>query len=193
MKCIPQVLRNSTIGSGSWLELNELIFTDSSGTERKWENITRNQCLGAVAIIPCLKPSNRLILIRQYRPPADSYVIEFPAGLIDGGETAESTAIRELYEETGYTGTIKKMTMPVYNSPGLTSETVNIAIMDIQETDQCNINPEQHLEDGEDIETIIVPITNLQTFIAEAHDRGDAIDSKVMSFVQAYEMKTAFI
>ena len=85
------------------------------------------------------------------------------------------------------------MTMPVYNSPGLTSETVNIAIMDIQETDQCNINPEQHLEDGEDIETIIVPITNLQTFIAEAHDRGDAIDSKVMSFVQAYEMKTAFI
>jgi ADP-ribose pyrophosphatase len=31
-----------------------------------------------------------------------SLLIELPAGLVDGGETAEQAAIRELEEETGY-------------------------------------------------------------------------------------------
>lgn len=31
-------------------------------------------------------------------------VIEVPAGLVDEGETAEESAVRELREETGYVG-----------------------------------------------------------------------------------------
>jgi len=42
------------------------------------------------------------IIIEQFRPPVNAYVIEMPAGLIDPKESIESTAFRELEEETGY-------------------------------------------------------------------------------------------
>ncbi|KAH8113665.1 hypothetical protein DFH11DRAFT_1510317, partial [Phellopilus nigrolimitatus] len=38
------------------------------------------------------------VIIEQHRPPMDKYII----GLIDGKETAEQAAIRELEEETGF-------------------------------------------------------------------------------------------
>ena len=59
----------------------------------------------AVAILAILtSPTTPLstIIIEQFRPPVDAYVIELPAGLIDPRETIESTAFRELEEETGY-------------------------------------------------------------------------------------------
>jgi ADP-ribose pyrophosphatase len=59
----------------------------------------------AVAILAILtSPTTPIstIIIEQYRPPVDAYVIELPAGLIDPKETIESTAFRELEEETGY-------------------------------------------------------------------------------------------
>lgn len=178
----PSIQNSSTIGSGKWLKLEELNYKDSSGKLRQWENISRHQCTGAVAIIATLKPSEHLILIRQYRPPADAYVIEFPAGLIDIGETAESTAVRELYEETGYTGVIEKMTSPVFNSPGLTSETVNIAVMSVDESHEKNLSPVPCLEDGEEIEALLVTHNELDCFIENAVKNGDVIDAKVMSY-----------
>jgi ADP-ribose pyrophosphatase len=42
------------------------------------------------------------VLVRQYRPIVDRWTIEFPGGLRDPGETAATTAARELKEETGY-------------------------------------------------------------------------------------------
>lgn len=41
-----------------------------------------------------------IILVKQYRPPLGKYLIEFPAGLSDENESPETTALRELKEET---------------------------------------------------------------------------------------------
>ena len=37
-------------------------------------------------MIPRLKPSGDLILVRQFRPPVGANAIEFPAGLIEPDE-----------------------------------------------------------------------------------------------------------
>lgn len=61
--------------------------------------------MGIVAILE--KPSGpELLLQKQYRPPIDKITIEVPAGLVDAGEDAETCAVRELKEETGYVGKV---------------------------------------------------------------------------------------
>ena len=53
--------------------------------------------------------------------------VEFPAGLIDQGESPEQAALRELAEETGYgseaspetKGRVEYVSRPLADSPGL--------------------------------------------------------------------------
>ena len=86
-------------------------YTDPLGKQRTWESAERStrpkkspiDGVGIVAILQ--KPSGpELLLQRQFRPPINKVVIEVPAGLVDEGEQAEESAVRELREETGYVG-----------------------------------------------------------------------------------------
>lgn len=52
--------------------------------------------------IVALTPQRDLVMIHQYRFGTESVEIEIPGGLVDPGETPESSAVRELEEETGY-------------------------------------------------------------------------------------------
>lgn len=66
----------------------------------------KNSLVDAVHIVAVLsRPTGKEILLeKQFRAPAGKVCIEFPAGLMDEGETAEQCALRELKEETGYIG-----------------------------------------------------------------------------------------
>ena len=44
---------------------------------------------------------DRIVLIRQFRFPINGFVYEFPAGLVDPGESLLTAGIREMKEETG--------------------------------------------------------------------------------------------
>src|ERR1700734_4311333 len=56
---------------------------------------------GSAVMMPGDK-KNRILLVRQYRLPAQQYLWELPAGRLDPGETPLQAAKRELAEETGY-------------------------------------------------------------------------------------------
>ncbi len=43
----------------------------------------------------------KVLLVKQYRYPIDTFVYELPAGLVDAGEDYRTAAIREVHEETG--------------------------------------------------------------------------------------------
>jgi len=161
---------------GRWLALSEVQYKGHDGEIRKWECAERVSCAGAVAIIALLKPSGRLILVRQYRPPVDAYVIEFPAGLVDRGEDPAQTAVRELKEETGYEGRVVKMLPPAFNSPGLTGESVWLALMEVDEKAQGDLATK--FDESESIETISVKVDELPELLAKAEAAGDKIDAK---------------
>src|SRR3954464_11696201 len=58
--------------------------------------------LGSVVIL-AIDARQRVLLERQYRHAAGSFLWELPAGRIDPGESVLAAAKRELLEETGYT------------------------------------------------------------------------------------------
>lgn len=82
---------------------------------------------GSAVILP-VDEKGRILLIRQFRLPAKSYMYELPAGRLDPGETPLKAAKRELGEETGYRA--KKWTKMIsfYPSPGFLAEKMTIFV-----------------------------------------------------------------
>ncbi|MGD0986620.1 MAG: NUDIX hydrolase [Candidatus Sulfotelmatobacter sp.] len=68
----------------------------------------------------------RVLLERQYRHAANSYLWELPAGRIDPGEKPLPAAQRELVEETGYTAAYWRRIFFFYASPGFVAETMSV-------------------------------------------------------------------
>lgn len=56
-----------------------------------------------VNVVPVLPGGGAFLMVRQYRQGLEALTVEFPAGLIEPGESPLQAARRELAEETGYT------------------------------------------------------------------------------------------
>lgn len=179
----PRVLAETTLAAGKFLSLKTLSWRDCHGAERLWESAERENFSGAVLIIPLMRPSNRVIVIRQYRPPARRYVVEFPAGLVNPGEAPEIAAIRELREETGFVASSTRLYPPAYTTPGMADESVNLVIAEIDETLPENQNPQTEFDPSEMIETLIIPLADLPRFYREQTKAGDAFDAKLAGFI----------
>lgn len=76
---------------------------------------------GAVSVVPV--DGDEVVLVRQYRAPAEKDLLEIPAGKRDvAGEPPEVTAVRELEEEVGYTTAALVPLATFYNSVGFSDE-----------------------------------------------------------------------
>jgi ADP-ribose pyrophosphatase len=68
----------------------------------------------------------RVLLVRQYRLPAEKYLWELPAGRLDPGEKPLQAAKRELKEETGYAARKWTKLASFWVSPGFVQERMTI-------------------------------------------------------------------
>lgn len=185
---------------GKWIQTRKLNYKDPRGQDRVWEmaiRTTRSETtnIDGVAIVALLDHPDKkkeIVLTRQFRPPVEKVVIELPAGLIDSKESVEATAVRELIEETGYHGTYKYLTESMANlvsDPGLTNANMAIAYVDVDLTRPENVNPQAQLEEGEFIDSIVVPFENL---LEELHslvkDEGCVIDARLYHFAVGIDL-----
>ena len=81
---------------------------------------------GGSAVMMPVDKKKRILLVRQYRLPAQQYMWELPAGRLDAGETPLIAAKRELVEETGYRAKKWEKLAVFYASPGFLAEKMTI-------------------------------------------------------------------
>ncbi|KAF2712759.1 hypothetical protein K504DRAFT_372245 [Pleomassaria siparia CBS 279.74] len=168
-----------------WIEFHKISWTDQAGTSRIWEAAARKtrgkSGVDAVAIGTIIRhPSRPLstIIILQYRPPADAICVEFPAGLIDAGETPSEASLRELHEETGYRGKLVHISPTIVSDPGMSSTNMQLATVEVN-LDEGDKEPEQALEDGEFIQRVVVPLDELYAKLETYAKEGKKVDARL--------------
>jgi ADP-ribose pyrophosphatase len=80
-----------------------------------------------------------LILIANFRPPVNKFVLEFPGGIMDDGNLEEN-ALRELKEETGYVGKISENSISpiLFSDPWKSNESCKSLVVEIDEDENKN-------------------------------------------------------
>ncbi|HEX4935878.1 MAG TPA: NUDIX hydrolase [Gemmatimonadaceae bacterium] len=127
---------------------------------------------GASAVLPFASdPAGddpQLLLIRQYRYAAESFIYEIPAGRLDPGETPLACATRELLEETGCTAERVEHLITIYTTPGFTDERIHLFM-----ATGLAMGESQH-EADEFIEVVTRPMSEVLQML----ERGEIVDGK---------------
>ena len=77
--------------------------TLADGSSRRVEEITKRGVPGDAAVIVPITTDGNVVMVVQSRPNTKETVsVELPAGMVDPGEDYQTTAAREMLEETGY-------------------------------------------------------------------------------------------
>ena len=80
------------------------------------------------AIMLAVSDDGKILMERQFRKALEQDFLELPAGKADPGETPETTASRELSEETGYTAEDVRHLISFYPTCGYSNEHLHIYI-----------------------------------------------------------------
>lgn len=109
---------------------------------------------GGVCIIPFTGDS--VIFVRQFRIAVGDYVIEAPAGKMEGDENPLHRAACELEEETGYRAGVLIPVGGVYSSVGYCSEKIHLFLAhDLEKT-------QQKLDDDERIDLVEMSLSEVR-------------------------------
>lgn len=159
----------TVLGRGKFLQLVR---------DGRWEIAERINCHGAVAIV-AVTEERQLVLTEQFRPAVQHTVIDVAAGLAgDGagqqGEALETSARRELLEETGFAGDDWMHLADCPSSPGLTSEIISyfLAMNVKQKTTGGGVEHEQ-------ITVHTPPLRSIRRWLKQQAATGKLIDVKV--------------
>lgn len=149
----------------------------------RWEYVSRSRGIRAAVIIAvdeCGPDAPCLILVEQYRVPLSKSCLELPAGLVGDGageenEEAETAAIRELEEETGYRAAQMENLGEFYSSPGLVSESFTL----FRARGLTRVH-DGGGTDGENIVVHRVPMSEVRAYVEARRAEGMALDVKLM-------------
>ena len=145
----------------------------------KWEYASRTRNIGAVVVIA--EYEGKIILVDQPRVGPDCRCIELPAGLVgdeDPDISVEAMAIKELEEETGYTGDRVERLGEFFASPGMLSESFSLV----------RVHGVRKIGEGggdehEDINVHLVAREDIPNFLEQMRAEGFGVDVTLLIFL----------
>lgn len=130
---------------------------------------------GAVLMVPVLA-DGRLVVERQYRYANRRVFLEFPAGKLDPGEDALTTAKRELIEEAGYTATAWTPLGLIFPIISYSTEKIEMYVAE----GLAHVGAK--LDAGEFLEIVELTVDDMLA----ALDRGEILDAKTVTALLLY-------
>ena len=113
-----------------------------------------------VNIIPVTE-NREVVMIKQYRHGSKEITLEIPGGLVEERQP-EKAALRELLEETGYTGEYVECLGAVNPNPAIFNNICHTYLVEkARKTSSKNLDPD------EDIEVILMPISKIPSLIEQ--------------------------
>lgn len=139
----------------------------------------------AAAVLPYDADRRTALLVRQPRVGPlfsgfEPHLVEAAAGMIDQGETAASTAVREAIEEMGVELAALEPVAAAWSMPAVSSERIHLFLAPYCPADRTGSGGGLAHE-GEEIEVIELP---LKALLGQA-DAGELTDLKTLALVWA--------
>ncbi|MCS7108877.1 MAG: NUDIX hydrolase [Sulfolobales archaeon] len=128
----------------------------------------------AVAALPLM--GDEVLLIKQFRVPVNSWVLEIPAGRVEHGENLEDAVKRELIEEIGYIPHHIEKIVSIYMAPGYSDEVLHIFLA--TDLEYVGSKPEP----GELIEVVKVKVNHMLDTLLKC----EVTDAKTLVAISTY-------
>ena len=178
-----EILKDETL-SKNWYHLRNITYnyTGSSGVTKTLKREAYDRGNGATILL--YDPArDSVVLVRQFRVPAyvnghDGWLLETPAGLLDGDNPAEAIR-REVIEETGYHVHDVRPVFRAFMSPGSVTEILHFFVALIDAGERAGEGGGAAHED-EDIEVIELPLSDAMAMIGTA----EVCDGKTIMLLQ---------
>jgi 8-oxo-dGTP pyrophosphatase MutT (NUDIX family) len=103
-----------------------------------------------------LTPDGQLVLVRQFRYGINDFSLEIPGGLIDPGEDPVVAGLRELREETGFTGTEARLLASVHPNPAIQNNRCHLILVE-----NATASAAQEWDHDEEIEVVTAPVDDV--------------------------------
>ncbi|WP_329742608.1 ADP compounds hydrolase NudE [Dyella sp. A6] len=154
----PIIHATRDITSSSYLRAEQVDLEFSNGERRTYERL-RAGGRGAAFVVPMLD-ADTVLLVREYSVGVNRYELGVPKGKLDGDETIEQGANRELKEEVGYGAHDLRLLGTLTLSPAYMTHVAHVVLAQ-------NLYPERLPGDEpEELEVVPWKLSELHTLIA---------------------------
>ena len=135
---------------------------------------------GGVSVL-AVTPENKIILVKQFRKAIENISYEIPAGKLEAGENGseKEAAMRELEEETGYTGKIEQI-LEFYTAIGFCNEKLRLYLA----TDLKKVANPRPQDDDEVLELLELSYSDCMSMVAS----GEIEDAKTIIALQYFAL-----
>jgi len=125
-----------------------------------------------------LTADGQLVLVEQFRHGTNSTELEIPGGVTDPGDLSPvDTAVRELREETGFSGRDARIIGRVSPNAAILNNTCHTVLIE-----DCVRLEDPQLDPGEDLLTRVIPLDTVARLVRDGRIRHSLVIAALYHF-----------
>ncbi len=124
-------------------------------------DFVRIDCPDWVNVI-AITDDRQVVCIEQFRFGTGEVTLEIPGGVLEPDEVPVQAGVRELLEETGYSGSRPKLLGAVTTNPALQSNRCHTLLVE-----QARLTAKQNLDPNEQISVRLIPLQDIPRLIQQ--------------------------